>query len=169
MKLSRQILLLVVLLLGFTNAQSQVQSFSNLVVFGDSLSDTGNLLPFSPGSAYFGRRVTNGPVAVEVLADLLGLPLNNSGHVLTNSNFGNNYAVASARVTTAGVVDFEPQIDEFVSSFPFGIDDDTLYVILIGANDLRDARDLSIQAERTVKSLIDILEKSYCSSLAPST
>ena len=143
----RRSLLLIFLFLGLSNTQSQAQSFSNLVVFGDSLSDMGNLL-ISLGDDYFGARITNGPVAVEVLADLLELPIGRSQHVIGLPRAGNNYSVASARVTTATALDFEPQLDEFLSRFPFGLDDDTLYVILIGANDLRDARDLSMESDR---------------------
>jgi phospholipase/lecithinase/hemolysin len=50
--------------------------FSRLVVFGDSLSDTGNLfsaIGFPPSPPYFEGRGTNGPVAVEYLQAALGL------------------------------------------------------------------------------------------------
>jgi phospholipase/lecithinase/hemolysin len=47
------------------------------VVYGDSLSDNGNLfgLVGLPGAPYFNGRLSNGPVAVEDLAGALGVPL----------------------------------------------------------------------------------------------
>jgi outer membrane lipase/esterase len=57
--------------------------WSELVVFGDSLSDTGNFQTLTSGlfpSAAFGYapgRFSNGPVAVEYLAAWLNLPLDN--------------------------------------------------------------------------------------------
>src|SRR5262249_42011574 len=52
--------------------------FSEVVVFGDSISDTGNVFLFTDGVAagppYFEGRFSNGPVWVEVLAQGLGLP-----------------------------------------------------------------------------------------------
>ena len=46
--------------------------FSNLVVFGDSLSDVGNIAQATfgiyPGSAYYSNRFSNGPVWVETLS-----------------------------------------------------------------------------------------------------
>src|SRR6516164_3574154 len=52
--------------------------YSNLIVFGDSISDTGNGFLFTGGVAtappYFDGHFSNGPMWVEVLADRLGLP-----------------------------------------------------------------------------------------------
>ena len=69
--------------------------FSDLYVFGDSLSDVGNLsaatLGFLPGSDYFDGRYSNGPVYAELLAEKLGLePLRRSGEG------GNNFAYGGA-------------------------------------------------------------------------
>lgn len=75
-------------------ATAAAAPFTALHVFGDSLSDTGNVsvlsggllpaLPYAPG------RASNGPVAVEYLAASLGLPL--SPALLG----GTNYAVIGA-------------------------------------------------------------------------
>ena len=51
--------------------------FTKLIVFGDSLSDNGNLLGLTgglaPASPYFQGHASNGPVAVEYLSLALGL------------------------------------------------------------------------------------------------
>src|SRR3954447_16812566 len=52
--------------------------FSSVVVYGDSLSDNGNLFAVAgqPGApAYFPGRASNGMVAVELLAQQWGVPL----------------------------------------------------------------------------------------------
>lgn len=71
--------LLLATTLASLPATAAAAPFTALHVFGDSLSDTGNVsvlsggllpaLPYAPG------RATNGPVAVEYLAASLGLPL----------------------------------------------------------------------------------------------
>src|SRR6478735_2958703 len=52
-------------------------AYSQVVVFGDSLSDTGNVnnqtFGISPGSAYYQGRFSNGPLWVEDLATSLGV------------------------------------------------------------------------------------------------
>ncbi len=54
------------------------RSFNQLVIFGDSLADTGNLAKlsgglFPPNPPYFNGRLSNGPLWVEYLAPELGL------------------------------------------------------------------------------------------------
>ena len=56
--------------------------FTKLVVFGDSLSDTGNVFAVThgavpPSAAYYAGRFSNGPVWPEYLAASLSLPLEN--------------------------------------------------------------------------------------------
>ncbi len=70
-----------VVALLFTAASSMaVAGYSSIVAFGDSLSDNGNLFRitghlFPPSPPYFDGRFSNGPVAVEYMADALGLGL----------------------------------------------------------------------------------------------
>ena len=73
-----------------------VDTFSNLIVFGDSLSDTGNvfnatenLIPPSP--PYADGRFSNGDLLVDAIADYLELPENESFQ-----SGGNNYAFGAA-------------------------------------------------------------------------
>src|SRR4051794_436335 len=99
------------------SATSQEQPrFDHLVVFGDSLSDMGNAARFS-----------NGPVWVEQLADMLGLPLHPSG------SGGENFAVGGARLAS-GPQSLTAQVNQFLQRpRPSGR---TLYVIWGGGNDV---------------------------------
>ncbi|MGA7155200.1 MAG: SGNH/GDSL hydrolase family protein [Acidobacteriaceae bacterium] len=56
---------------------ASASSFSSIVVYGDSLSDTGNLFAATgvPGYPYVNGEFSNGPVAVQQLSTLLNAPL----------------------------------------------------------------------------------------------
>ncbi|MEM7195890.1 MAG: SGNH/GDSL hydrolase family protein [Pseudomonadota bacterium] len=115
--------------------------FSQLVIFGDSLSDTGNLtgvFPLPP--PYYSGRVSNGPVAVDYFAESLGLTAISSGHVVGNLN-GQNYAIAGGNASGSDIEDLRRQVDVFLARHPTGLGSNTLYVVFIGGNDVRDARD----------------------------
>ena len=122
----------------------QIQA-GELIVVGDSSSDIGNLAsiqgPFPP-PFYEGTRISNGPVAVEVLADLLGMKLTASLHLVAG-NGGGNYAVAGARAGGDEPIDLTPQVNAFLLSKGGQAPADNLYVFFIGGNDVRDARDAS--------------------------
>src|SRR3954464_5711041 len=92
--------------------------FEHLVVFGDSLSDTGNAGRFS-----------NGPVWVEYLADRLGLTLSPS------QRGGSNFAVGGARLDPrSGPHSLRAQVVEFLRMpKPSGR---MLVIVYGGGNDL---------------------------------
>lgn len=120
--------------------------FSDIYVFGDSLSDTGNTrseVPFgSTGTvaalAGYGPngRFSNGPVWHEYLADLLALP-----RATRSSAGGNNYAYGGARVDNAGGVSAGVLTQQARYNTDLGgatSDPDALYVAWAGGNDMRD-------------------------------
>ncbi len=78
--------------------------FTDLYVFGDSLSDSGNLFALTfgtvpPSPPYFDGRFSNGPVWVETLAPLLGLEVDFDTDV-TVDPLANNQAVGGAFTDT---------------------------------------------------------------------
>lgn len=99
-------------------AAADPDRFSGLVVFGDSLSDNGNVGRFS-----------NGPVWVEVLASRIGTEL-------TPSRLGGtNFAVGGAR-SHGRPVDIRGQFHAFITG-PHGPPAaDALFIVSGGANDL---------------------------------
>jgi len=136
--LSRFILPLL-LLISSGWVQADV-SFSQVFVFGDSLSDTGNLASLTGDlpEPYYMNRISNGPVAVETLAARLGLTVEASMH-LVSSEVGTNYAVAGANADGIEPIDLATQIISFQANHIIA-PSDALYVFLIGGNDIRDAR-----------------------------
>ncbi|KQW46687.1 MULTISPECIES: SGNH/GDSL hydrolase family protein [unclassified Roseateles] len=111
-------------------------SFSNAFFFGDSLSDTGNVLAFGqmPAGPYYQGRFSDGPVWVEYLAAGIGHA------VAAKANYlgGNNYAIGGARVAS-GATSVLNQIGTFSSNYAVA-DPNALYVVVAGGNDMRDAR-----------------------------
>ena len=144
-----------VLCLLLTAAGSAQAGFSNVYIFGDSLSDNGNLaavpdyefLLYDPYDAGF----SNGPRAVEVLADYLELPADPALY-LVGPTKGTNYAVAGARAAGTDVIDLKAQVTRFMYDMAGNIPSDALYVMAVGGNDVRDARDESNL--KTARSII---------------
>jgi phospholipase/lecithinase/hemolysin len=71
--------LAIAALLATAPPLASADSFSSIVVYGDSLSDNGNLYAATgglvPGSPYVNGEFSNGPVAVQQLSTLLNAPL----------------------------------------------------------------------------------------------
>ena len=111
--------------------------FSKVVVFGDSLSDTGNAHLITRGWAasepYFDGRFSNGPVWVEHLAVQLGLPAP-APFLLGGTNYAWGSAQTGGGFAPTGVPNVGTQIDIFlaVDGPPTG---DELIVVLAGGND----------------------------------
>ena len=118
------------------------QDYSHVFVFGDSLSDTGNLAsiigPF-PDPPYYMNRVSNGPVAVETVATGLNLRVDPSLHLIGPA-LGTNYAVAGARAHSNEPIDLANQVNAFLFNHGGVAPPEALYVVFIGGNDIRDAR-----------------------------
>lgn len=120
------------------SVHASAASLDKIVVFGDSLSDNGNLyeymkheLPMSP--PYFSGRFTNGPVWIELLADMYYSKASRA-HLL-------DYAFGGAGVSEE-VDDDEDEVlftlrrevDSYLLTHQDKADDSSLYVIWMGSN-----------------------------------
>jgi phospholipase/lecithinase/hemolysin len=108
-------------------------AYSGIYVFGDSLSDNGNLFAATgyPPSPYWNGRFSNGPVAVENLASGLGVTLH-------------DLAIAGATTGADGSsvgdhTGMSSQLTTFNTIVSGLADPNALYVVWGGANDLRHA------------------------------
>jgi phospholipase/lecithinase/hemolysin len=140
-----KLLVTVTTLFGSANAFATAQ-LSAVFAFGDSLSDNGNyyrlvdnLTPLTPqdGSPpvpYFFGRFSNGPVAVELLAANLGLPLHDFavGGALTG------LTNEDPRFPRSGIL---AQVQDFTAAHE-DLDDDALYFVWGGPNDFFAATNL---------------------------
>ena len=147
----------VALMLSVLLAWPSWLSAAELVVFGDSLSDTGNVFAAStsdpslqsdpPSPPYFQGRMSNGPVWAEHLADRLG-----AERPAANLNGGLNFAYAGATTDfgfrrhlslavpgqTQGIANVGQQIEDFLAVHQ-RFTPDQLVVLWAGANDLLQA------------------------------
>lgn len=137
------------------SALAEIPNYSNFYVFGDSLSDNGNLA-LVQNIAPYSDSFTNGDVAVEYLAEELGLPLLPSGYLavlagLPTTISGTNFAVGGARAldnpdapAEANVINLSTQVNVFLQSQGVQqgnpLDPEALYFVGVGGNDIRDAR-----------------------------
>ena len=139
----------------FTSTASSA-AINEIVVFGDSLSDGGNLYNLT-GGAYppaplYDQRFSNGAVAVEYMASSLGLSLTVStvggsnyavggaatGNVSSPSGTYDSYLTYVAPQAFGGLNGFtgmDKQLAQYASSAPQGVAD-TLFVLWGGSNDL---------------------------------
>ncbi len=114
---------------------------SKVIVFGDSLSDMGNIeaatFGIVPGSSYYNGRFSNGPAWVEWLAGDLGV-----GPLAPSTAGGNNFAYGGGQTSGAGGIggafirDVDEQLSQYFASR--SVDANALYVVWAGANDLFD-------------------------------
>jgi phospholipase/lecithinase/hemolysin len=127
-----------------TLASSQAYAYSAMYVFGDSLSDTGNVniitggVPFPP---YATGRFSNGPVWVETLAANLGLTANAALGGGTNWAFGGAptgppYTQSVPYVTQQVSGGFAP-LPGYLQTTGGVADPNALYVVWGGGNDVR--------------------------------
>jgi phospholipase/lecithinase/hemolysin len=116
-------------------------TFNNLVVFGDSLMDAGNISVTTggttpnPASGYYNGRFSNGPVASDVLNQAI------EGSFSSPSLLGgDNYAYGGARGATNGdsTPDLTAQVSAYLAHTGGTADAHTLYLINFGRNDVRD-------------------------------
>ncbi len=127
------------LALGLAANSASALDYSAMYVFGDSLSDSGNIFAatsgtpnWAPLAPYFDGRFSNGPVWVEALADQLSLS------ALPSVTGGTNYAWGGARA--GGGVGFPPTLGSQAGIFLGDVggvaDSDALYVVWGGGNDV---------------------------------
>jgi phospholipase/lecithinase/hemolysin len=133
-------------------------SYDQIVVFGTSLSDSGNafalrggvntppdysvdpfLVPDRP-YARGGHHFTNGSTWIELLARTKGLSASVNPAFRRSDPTASNYAVGGARAYDDGVnLNLRQQVEAFLRDSGGVASPDALYVIEMGGNDVRDA------------------------------
>ena len=112
-------------------ARAIAATFSQIVVYGDSLSDVGRFYTASGGTfpppPYSNGKFSNGPVWVEYLATSLGIP----NDPTTNFAVGNAKTDSHPQAPAPGFIGIKEQIDNDQSP----VKSNNLYVIWGGAND----------------------------------
>ena len=124
---------------SWTASAVRADRITEIVAFGDSLTDTGNVFLASggtlpPSPPYFDGRASNGPLYVERLAERIGLPT-----LAPSLTGGTNYAFYGAESSLTGLSkDGTPNIGTQVGLYLSGSPTPTpgtLFVLYGGAND----------------------------------
>jgi len=128
-------------------AGGEARAFSQIVVFGDSLSDNGNtyrltqgfaanpMLPFPDDATYVGGRQTNGRVAVEFMALHMHTPLADfaqAGATTGTVNVNDDGTYAPGTLKLAGM---STQVANYLPGPHPVVDPNALYVLWGGPND----------------------------------
>jgi phospholipase/lecithinase/hemolysin len=134
-----RVLAVLCLTAAWISPASAGPSFTQIVAFGDSLSDTGNYATFNPNLTppLYQGRASNGPIWLDYLSTKLGVP-----DPTPSALGGTNYAWFSA---TAGnlnsfVPNLSTQIQSYLGAVNGKADPNTLYTVWAGANDLFDGQ-----------------------------
>ncbi len=152
--------------LALITATAAAGPFSNLVIFGDSLSDVGNIAQATansffvsptPGPYYYQGRFSNGPNYADTLAAGLGIAS------FTNSAAGgNDFAYGGAQTTGTSfpyslyISDVDDQVAAYRSSRIANAT--TLYLIFAGSNDLiNDQTNMSIPVNSLKASINSLI------------
>lgn len=109
------------------------KNYDEIYVFGDSLSDTGNVFNATQGAIppdpYYQGRFSNGPIWVEYLANDLGLTFN----LTTNFAFG-GATTGFDNIGLATLPGLQQQITSFTTTNK-SADPNALYILWAGTND----------------------------------
>jgi len=128
---------IAIVIMAFT-ASAFASSFSSLVVYGDSLSDNGNLYSLIgyPPAPYYDGRFSNGPVAAEQLATNLGVPLYDFAVGGATSGVG-NYVDGGTQTTPGalGLPGMQEELAESAALLSSPLVSSSLFLVWGGAND----------------------------------
>ena len=150
---------LACLAVGTVAAPAATPPYDAIYVFGDSYCDVGNIyaatshaIPASP--PYFNGRFSNGPIWIEHVAGVWGLPM-----VASLLPGGTDYAFGGAYVTipeniSLGIPPSVPQqVETYLSSVHGHADPKALYVIEGGGNDILEAGALGVSGAQAANNL----------------
>lgn len=140
---------------------AQASAYSSIVAFGDSLSDNGNFnLILNPSYSGSPVRPSNGPVAVEIMASTLGVPL--FDYAVTGAKTGVDLSGKDNSVQLPGLfgTGMNAQVNNYIAGRP-SVDANALYFLWGGSNDLNGyARsDYSIVANNITAMITQLANK----------
>ena len=148
MRVLKQVLVFALVAVAMVSGRAAFAAVDKIIVFGDSLSDNGNvyqltqgypgnpLLPFPGDTTYVGGRQTNGRVAVEFMSLNMRTPLVDYAQAgattgTVNVNDDGSLGVPAGALHLAGM---KTQVANYLAA-PHAADPNALYVLWGGPND----------------------------------
>ncbi|WIV97636.1 SGNH/GDSL hydrolase family protein [Kinneretia aquatilis] len=146
---------------------SAATSYSRVIAFGDSLSDNGNFYRATGGAVpqpgnYFQGRFSNGQVAVEHLAQGLGVSLQDYAWGGAQTGWLNGAAVAAGAPAALQNTGMLSQVGAFQSGLAgSAADSQALYVLWGGANDFQYLGFSQATAQAAIQNLSSAVQTLY--------
>ncbi len=126
-------------------ARAGTATYDDLIVFGDSYCDVGNIFALTggaePAAPYYDGRFSNGPIWLDHVAGFLGVPLKASALGGTDYAFGGAWVTEPESVT--GVPSVVEQVKLYLSNHGGKADPHALYILEGGGNDILDSTSTS--------------------------
>ncbi|WP_199333773.1 SGNH/GDSL hydrolase family protein [Oculatella sp. FACHB-28] len=147
-------LALVTFMTALTLSAQRFEPIDQLVVFGDSLSDTGTVFratngAYPPNPPYFQGRYSNGRVWVEYLADRLSL----STSQIDNHAYGGATSSSYSNGLVPGLLS---QVQSFTQTHS-SVNSTALYVVWAGANDyLQGVNDATTPVKNVIEAIASL-------------
>ncbi|MEM8668631.1 MAG: SGNH/GDSL hydrolase family protein [Planctomycetota bacterium] len=135
--------LIVFAVVAFTTSWAVAQSpYDKVVVFGDSLSDTGNAFEFTlgqvpPAEAYFNGRFSNGPIWIDFLQESLG-GMEVANFAVGGASTGFGFRAPPDGIFVTGEDLMIPTVGTQIELYlqQDAPSDDDLFIVWAGSNDL---------------------------------
>jgi phospholipase/lecithinase/hemolysin len=152
--------LAIALFLAAATPVASASPFSSIVVYGDSLSDNGNLYAatggLAPAAPYVGGEFSNGPVAAQQLAALWGIPLLDFAFGGATTGIGN---IADGGTPTSlgadGLPGMQAELALSAGRVPSAIIPSSLFIVWGGADDFESLTDPTVtQSEAAAVSAV---------------
>jgi phospholipase/lecithinase/hemolysin len=141
-------------------SSSLAATYSSVFVYGDSLSDNGNLYAATGGTIppppYYNGRFSNGPVAVEQLAGLLGSPLHDFAWGGATTGIGNQSD--GGNVGSLGFAHLPGMLSQLAAyPVPSALVPSSLFVVWGGATDF-ELGGSAIRAAADIDAIVNALK-----------
>jgi cholinesterase len=135
------------------------QPFSAMWVFGGPLEDVGNFASVNGGTLpppFFNNTLSNGPLAVQFLADYLGFKLTPSLHRV-GPPMGNDFASADALANGPDPKDLQGQLNAYFQLSHGTADPNAFYYMIIGGNEVIEATESTddVKSFQILKGAVD--------------
>ncbi|MGO9517919.1 MAG: SGNH/GDSL hydrolase family protein [Candidatus Korobacteraceae bacterium] len=133
---------------------------SEVIVYSDSLADNGNIYKLFgfPGPPYWNGRWSNGPVAIEDMAAILGMPLLDYAYAATTTGLGNLIDGGTPeQLGSLGLPGITTAYNTTINSIPSDTIRHSLFVVYGGFNDFTSDGLTTATADHAVANLVAIV------------
>lgn len=141
-------------------ARGDGDRLSEVIVYSDSLADNGNIYKLFgfPGPPYWNGRWSNGPVAVEIMSSILGMPLVDYAYAAATTGLGNIFDGGTVeQLGGLGLPGITTAYNTTINSIPRDTIRHALFVVYGGTNDFTTDGLTAATADHAAANLVAIV------------